>query len=45
MILAFNTGVSVGLLIFILHWVWPLIRRLGAEEAEAAASTLEEEKT
>jgi len=33
MILAFNTGVSVGLLAFILHWVWPLIKRLRSEEA------------
>ena len=45
MILAFNTGVSVGLLIFIIHWVWPLIKRLRSEEAEAAASTFMEEES
>ena len=45
MILAFNTGVSVGLLVFIIHWVWPLIKRLRAEEAEAAASTFREEES
>ena len=45
MILAFNTGVSVGLLIFIIHWVWPLIKRLRSEETEAAASTFMEEES
>jgi len=44
MILAFNMGVSVGLLAFVIHWVWPLIKRLRAEEAEAAASTFGEEE-
>jgi len=45
MILAFNMGVSVGLLVFIIHWVWPLIKRLRGEEAEAAASTFKGEES
>jgi hypothetical protein len=45
MILAFNTSVSVGLVMFIVHWVWPLMKRLRAEEAEAAASTFTEEES
>ena len=45
MILAFNMAVSVGLLAFIIHWVWPLIKRLRSEEAEAAASTFREEES
>jgi len=45
LILVFNTGACIGLIVFVIHWVWPLIKRLGAEEAEAAASTLEEEET
>ena len=45
MILVFNTGACIGLIVFVIHWVWPLIKRLGAEEAEAAASTFGEEGT
>ena len=42
-ILAFNMAVSTGLLIFIIHWVWPLMKRLRSETAEASASRMEEE--
>ena len=45
LILVFNTGACIGLIVFVIHWVWPLIKRLGAEEAEAAASTFGEEGT
>jgi hypothetical protein len=45
MILTFNTAISIGLLVFIVHWVWPLMKRLRAEEAEAAASTFTEESS
>jgi len=41
-ILAFNMAVSTGLLIFIIHWVWPLMKRLRSEEVEASASRTEE---